>query len=702
MPEPSGGEQGSTRQTSMSVDLGDAQIVLERVMIREALSEPFDVTVDILSEHGDLDLRPHLGNEIKIKVEQGEEVRRLVHGHVVEGMFVEEAEAGWRYRLTVRPWTHFMDANIEYRIHQDMTATEILQATFKSAGISDVEYKLEGKQTKRTYCVQYGESDFDFACRLMEEEGIYYFFRHKADRHIMVLCDGANSHSLAKPETLEYNYNTRTLTGNLFNEQETPFVTNLMERVRTSGRSKVVVRDWDFRVPQQPLAHSTSTSVQHPRDEAEVYLGAGKFVLDDAVHPATAGGTLADATLLAARADRAVYTGMSQSLEISTGNKVKIAGHDTERFNGEYLIVGTQHVIVSERYRSSAEVDDSHELDVAFELIPASTPYKAPVRTPKPVVRGLESAIVTGPPGEVLHTDEFGRVKVQFHWDRVGKKDAKTSCWIRVSQTGGLGNVILPRIGHEVLVDFLGGDPDRPVVVGRVFNAEHMPIYPLPYNRTISSWRSKTVGAATAIGQAKEIFGAVPAEGGPKDWENPEANELRFEDKTGQEEVYFHANRLLNTRVRMDETHKVGQDQTIFVGQNRTEKVEKDEKVEILGKRDYTLTGNETEIILEGNRTTTLKKGNRDTTLEKGNDSLNVKMGNITVKAAMGKIEMEAMQSIELKVGSSTVLIDQTGVTIKGMMIKSEAQVTNMVKGTLTTTEASAMMTVKGAITMIN
>jgi type VI secretion system secreted protein VgrG len=686
----------------MSVDLGGEQIVLERVMIREALSEPFEITVDILSEHGDLDLRPHLGNEIKIKVEQGEEVRRLVHGHVVEGMFVEEAKSGWRYRLTVRPWTHFMDANIEYRIHQEKTATEILRTTFQSAGISDVEYKLEGKQTKRTYCVQYGESDFDFICRLMEEEGIYYFFRHEADRHVMVLCDNPNSHSLGKPDKLEYNFDTRSLAGNLYGEEETPFVTNLMERVRTSGRSKVAVRDWDFRVPQQPLAHSVNTRVQHARDEAEVYLGAGKFVLDDVAHPATAGATLADATLLASRADRAVYTGLTQSLELSTGSKVKVTGHDAERFNIEYLVTGTQHLIVAERYRSSDELDDGHDLDVAFEAIPASTPYKSPLRTPKPVVRGLESAIVTGPPGEVIHTDEFGRVKVQFHWDRLGKKDAKTSCWIRVSQTGGLGNVILPRIGHEVLVDFLGGDPDRPVVVGRVFNAEHMPIYPLPYNRTISSWRSKTVGAVADIAKALPIHGPVPAEGGPKDWENPEANELRFEDKSGQEEVYFHANRLLNTRVRMDETHKVGQDQTIYIGQNRTEKVEKDEKVEILGKRDYTLTGNETEIILEGNRTTTLKKGNRDTTLDMGNETLNVKMGNISVKAAMGKIEMEAMQSIELKVGSSTIKIDQTGVTIKGMMIKSEAQVTNMVKGTLTTTEASAMMTVKGAITMIN
>lgn len=700
MPEPSGGEQVSTRQTTMSVDLGGEQIVLERVMIRETLSEPFEIIVDILSEHGDLDLRPHLGNEIKIKVEQGEEIRRLVHGHVVEGMFIDEAKAGWRYRLTVRPWTHFLDANIEYRIYQEKTAKEIIQATFQSAGISDVEYKLESKQTKRTYCVQYGESDFDFISRLMEEEGIYYFFKHQADRHIMVLCDNANSHALAKPETLEYNYNTRTLTGNLFDEQETPFVTNLMERVRTSGRSKVVVRDWDFRVPQQPLAHSISTPVQHAHDEAEVYLGAGKFVLDDAVHAAAAGAILADATLQASRADRAVYTGMSQSLELSTGNKVKIAGHDTERFNGEYLITGTQHVIVSERYRSSEELDDSHDLDVAFEAIPADTPYKAQVRTPKPVVRGLESAIVTGPPGEVIHTDEFGRVKVQFHWDRLGKKDAKTSCWIRVSQTGGLGNVILPRIGHEVLVDFLGGDPDRPVVVGRVFNAEHMPHYSLPDNRTIALWRSETVGKKVPPTNAKTISGGSGKD--HKDAADPEANEIRIEDKAGAEEIFIHANRDLNTRVRQNETHKVGSDQALYIGHNRTEKVEFDEKVEIEGKRDYTLKGNETEIIKEGNRTTTLDKGNRETTLKMGNDTLNVKMGNITVKAALGKIEMEAMQSIELKVGSSTVLIDQTGVTIKGMMIKSEAQVTNMVKGTLTTTEASAMMTVKGAITMIN
>ncbi|RHW17010.1 type VI secretion system tip protein VgrG [Sphingomonas gilva] len=687
------------RQTTMVVDLGDEQVVLERVVIREALSEPFEISVDILSEHGELDLRPHLGKVIKVKVEQGGEIVRRVHGYIIEGMFVGEAKAGWRYRLTVRPWTYFMDANLEYRIFQEKNAKQILEDIFRLAGQPDVDFsKLTSKRIKRTYCVQYGESDFDFASRIMEEEGIYYYFVHEDNRHQMVLCEGPGSHAKGAPDMLTYNAYSQSMVGALAdNETATPFVTLWMERLRTAARGKVTMRDWDFRRPQKPINRAAERS-GNPCDKAEVYMGASRVVLGEPMESETLADANTLSALYASRVDQATYTGMSQSLGLTAGFKVKI-DHENDRFDDDYLITSTQHTIVSETYRSGDSMDAAHGLDVAFEAIPAATPFRPQQRTPRPVVRGLESAIVTGPPGEVIYTDEYGRVKVQFHWDRLGKKDDKTSCWIRVSQTGGLGNLILPRVGHEVLIDFLGGDPDRPIVVGRVFNAEHMPLYKLPDHRTIATWRSKTVGQPAAIGEAKAVGDDHP---GIRDKPAVESNELRFEDKAGQEEVYLHANRLLNVRVRMDETHKVGQDQTIFVGRNRTEKVEKDEKVEILGKRDYTLTGNETEIISEGNRTTTIKKGNRTATLEMGNDALNVKMGNITVKAAMGKIEMEAMQSIELKVGQNSIKIDQMGVTIKGMMVKSEAQTMNEVKGAMTTTQGSAMMTVKGAITMIN
>lgn len=685
----------------MSVDLGGEQVVLERAVVREALSEPFEISIDILSQHVELDLRPHLGKPIKVKVTQAGEVTRLIHGHIIEGMFVNEAKAGWRYRLTVRPWTYMMDANVEYRIYQQKTVKQILEETFKAAKQPDVDMDaLTSERVKRTYCVQYGESDFDFASRLMEEEGIYYYFRHEEDRHVMVLCEGTNSHKMGTPETLKYNADSRSMIGTLAGDATVePFVTNWMERLRTSARGKVTVRDWDFRKPQDPIAVTVEESSPVAVETAEVYMGASTFVLGESDTNEKVANPKAGAALSASRANDAVYTGMSQSLGLAVGRKVKVAGHHVGRFDGEYLITGAQHTIVSEKHRSGDESPSMHGFDVAFEAIPATTVFRPQVRTPRPAVRGLESAVVTGPPGEVIHTDEYGRVKVQFHWDRIGKKDDNSSCWIRVSQTGGLGNLILPRIGHEVLVDFLGGDPDRPLVVGRVFNAEHMPIYALPENRNVATWRSETVGSPGDIGAAAKIFderelavkkGAV------------ESNEIRMDDSSGKEEFYMHANRDMNTRVRHKEMHRVGLDQEIFVGQDRIETVVRNEKVTITGKRDYTLTGNETEIIKEGNRTTTLDQGNRTTTLKVGNDELAVNTGNIKIHADAGKIEIEAMQSIELKVGMNTIKIDQTGVTVKGMMIASEAQTTHTVKGLMTTTEASTLMTVKGTLTMIN
>ena len=218
-----------------------------------------------------------------------------------------------------------------------------------------------------------------------------------------------------------------------------------------------------------------------------------------------------------------------------------------------------------------------------IEAVPAKVVWQAPRTTPRPIVHGLETAIITGPEGEEIFTDEYGRVKVRFHWDRSGSPGEKSTCWMRVSQTGGLGNIILPRVGHEVLVDFLGGDPDRPLVMGRVFNRNHMPIYPLPDNKTIALWRTKTYGQSGNYSPGQDL-----------DTGKPRANELRFEDKGGKEEVFIHAERDLKTRVRYKESHHVGCDQEIMIGHDRTEEVEHDEQVRVKNNRDHTIDNNDT------------------------------------------------------------------------------------------------------------
>jgi type VI secretion system secreted protein VgrG len=283
---------------------------------------------------------------------------------------------------------------------------------------------------------------------------------------------------------------------------------------------------------------------------------------------------------------------------------------------------------------------------VVFEAVPAKIQWRAPMATPRPVVRGPETAIVTGPPGEEIYTDEFGRVKVRFHWDRAGTPGEKSTCWIRVSQTGGLGNIILPRVGHEVLVDFIGGDPDRPLVVGRVFNKEQMPIYKLPDHKTRALWRTKTYGQQGSYGAAMSL-----------DTGAPRANELRFEDKGGKEEVFLHAERDMNLRVRHKESHHIGLDQEIKIGGSRKARIEQTDTLDV-GK---------------------------------------------SIKVTAGTtIEMTAATSITLKCGQSTIKIDPTSVTIQTVKLKVQAQATADVKSPMTTVKGDAMLTLKGGMTMIN
>jgi type VI secretion system secreted protein VgrG len=302
--------------------------------------------------------------------------------------------------------------------------------------------------------------------------------------------------------------------------------------------------------------------------------------------------------------------------------------------------------------------------------------------TPKPFVQGTQTAVVVGPSGQEIFTDKYGRVKVQFHWDRLGKNDADSSCWLRVGSIWagkGWGAVHIPRIGQEVIVAFEEGDPDRPIIIGSVYNADMMPPYTLPDNMTQSGIKSRSTLKGTA-----DNF-----------------NELRFEDKKGSEQVYFHAEKDFDRVVENNDTLKVGSSkaedgsQTIEIWKNRTETVKQ-------GNETVTIEqGNRTVSVNQGNDEHNVKQGNRSVVINMGNDSLAIKMGNQTTKLDMGASSTEAMQSITLKVGQNSITIDQTGVTIKGMMVSIEGQVQTTVKGLMTQVQGSAMTQIQGGITMI-
>jgi type VI secretion system secreted protein VgrG len=351
-----------------------------------------------------------------------------------------------------------------------------------------------------------------------------------------------------------------------------------------------------------------------------------------------------------------------------------MAGHTftlKEHFNanGKYTLVSVEHH-GQQPLRIGGEANvadvDAYEYKNQFTCIPFSLPFKPERTTPPPSIRGVQTAIVVGPPGEEIYTDKYARVKVQFRWDREGKNDVDSSCWMRVASFWAgkkWGGIHIPRIGHEVLVDFEEGDVDHPIIVGNVYNADNMPPYKLPDNKTQSGVKSHS----TMKGSDDNF------------------NEIRFEDKKGSEEVYMHAEKDWNNICENNQTSYIGK------GPNREE-----------GSRTETVYKDETLTIETGNRKETIKMGNDSLEISMGNRDESIKMGNDTLKIDLGYKSEEAMQYILMTVGQSSIKIDQMGVTIKGMMIKVEGQVMVDVDAPLTTVKGDAMLTLKGGITMIN
>ena len=664
-----------SRQATMEIDLGGEQVLLERIDCVEELGQPFSLKVQIIAALGEIDILPHLGKPVALSIYEDDQFLRYFHGLVTEAEFVKESASGFHYRLLARPFTYYLDHTRNMAIFQDKSVRVIIQDVLDRAGVADYDFaRLTRSYVDRPYCVQYRESDWAFITRLMEEEGIYYFFEHVANRHTIVFCDAPSSHRQGVPASLVYNPSAQTVfaagSAERTGRQE-QYLNTLSERIESGGQARVTLRDFDFEKPERPLQGTADAKNLHPNDNREVYDYPGHFVAE------SVGTDRGKARLGALRRFRQVYTGETQAASLGCGTTVSVAQHHTDRFNADYLITQTRHSIVSETYRSGNDADEEI-YNVRFQAIPAGTAFNLLNVTPRPVVQGLETAVVSGPDGEEIYTDEYGRVKVRFHWDRADTTGEKSTCWIRVAQFGNLGSLILPRVGQEVMVDFLHGDPDHPIVMGWVFNKTHMPIYDLPANKTRALWRTKRYGETGSYPNAQALDTGAPG-----------VNELRFEDKGGAEEVFLHAERDMNTRVRFAETHHVGQNQQQKVGYDRTASVGNDETTTIGKNQTLTVTGDQTET----------NKAKRAVEV-KATDAL--KIGQSQTVEAGTTIEVSANTSITLKVGASSIKIDSTGVTIKGMMVKVEGTSTVGIKSMVTQVEGGGTAILKGAVVMIN
>jgi type VI secretion system secreted protein VgrG len=670
------------RLLAVTTPLGADVLLLTAFTGEEALSQPFRYHLEMLSTKETIAAKDIVGKAVTWVV-QGKDrdpcyFNGIVKSFAAAGAHVRDLR---RYRAEVVPWLWFLSRNANCRIFQNKTAPQIIEQIFNDRGFSDFEKSLKGSYVKREYCVQYRETDLQFVSRLMEQEGIFYYFRHENGKHTLVLADQKSAYKDAAEKEVDYAAGAH-LSGHI----------TRWDHQYEFRSGKWTQTDYNFETPTTSLLTDSSTVVQLTDNQ--------KFELFDypGLYQKKSDGTgLTKIRMEEEEAPYEVVSGAATCTSFSPGFKFKLKTHDWEGEAGKsYVITGIRHSAKDTSYNLQEAQDQEYKN--TFTCIPAATTFRPARTTPRPTVQGPQTAVVVGPSGEEIYTDKYGRVKVQFFWDREGKKDENSSCWIRVAQNWAgknWGIVFHPRIGQEVVVDFLEGDPDRPLITGRVYNADQMPPYELPANQTQSVLKTRS----------------------SKNGSTDNFNELRFEDKKGSEDIFFHAEKDFHREVENNDNLKVGSDkaddgsQTIEIYKNRTETIKTgDEKVTLeKGQRTHQVQKDDTLKVIDGGRTITVKKdhaltvqqGNASIKVSQGNYELSVTQGNITIKASAGKIAAEAMQGIELKVGQNSIKIDQSGVTIQGMTVKVNGQVSSEINGAMTKVQASAMLQAKGGVTML-
>ncbi|AEG02280.1 type VI secretion system Vgr family protein [Methylomonas methanica] len=642
----------SDRIASVTTPLGETDLLLYRMTGTEHLSQLFEYELELLSEKSDIDLKALLGKSTTVKLFLPDGKHRSFHGVVTRISLYGMLGRLYYYRATLRPKPWLLSRTSNCRIFSELSVPDIVKKLLAEHGYTDLENKLASSYNTREYCVQYRESDFNFISRLMEAEGIYYYFKHTDSQHTMVLCDDGSGHAQPPKQKIRYlppeNQGRR--------KEEHIFEWRVSEEIQSGAYEH---DDFDFEKPKAELKATSNDPGGHEEDSKEVYDYPGNYI------ETADGDHYAKVRMQEMRAGFEYMSASGNTRSLAAGNKFDLIEFPRKDQNQEYIAVSTQVQLQNNGYESYGIADCLEPYQCLYTVISSKFNYRAPRISRIPIVQGVQTAIVVGKSGDEITTDKYGRVKVQFHWDREGKNDENSSCWVRVAQVWAgknWGAIHIPRIGQEVIVDFLEGNPDRPIVTGRVYNADQMPPYDLDANKTQSGIKSRS----------------------SKDGSSDNFNEIRFEDKKGEEELYMHAEKNFTRVVENDDVHTIGFDK----------KDPGDQKVDIYNDRTVTLD--------QGNDLLTVKMGNRTAEIKQGNDEITVGMGNRTVKVDTGKITEEAMQSIELKVGQNSVKIDQTGVTIKGLMIKIEGQTTTDLKGLTTTVSGDAMLTVKGGVVMIN
>ena len=651
--------EASARQMVLTTALG-TDLFFQAMHGKEDVSRLFEYHVSALSTSATLSPDDILGTGASVSIEIADDVKRHFHGIVASFGINGSVGRYYRYHLVLRPWLWLLTRSQDIRIFQDQTALDIVGEIFNKYEHT-FSNSASGAPPARPYCVQYRETDFNFVSRLLEDEGLGYFFKHSASGHEMVLFDQTSQLAPTSGyETVRFYADPDKLAAVQGFEEW-----RMTQEIKTGS---VILGDWNFETPSTSLLSTAANATRaHANASFEVYdFPAGHGVKAD-------GDTLATRRLDEYQARFGRYSGKGNTPGVAAGTLFTLAEHDRDDLNAEYLVLQTQVDMQISGYESASGPNDPN-LDTHFEIRivaqPSAEPYKPQRTATKPFVQGPQTALVVGDAdaGDIL-TDEHGRVKVQFHWDRVGTKTAASSCWLRVASPmagNGWGFISIPRIGQEVVVDFLEGDPDRPLVTGRLHNPEQKPPYELPANATVSTFKSRS-----KLGAAADF------------------NELRFEDKAGEEYVLLHAQKDRLEFVEGTLKAKIDVDEHRTTTGKRKEKVASESHLHVVGvakqKFDDKLHVTATGGILQKSDDLWSLNAAKDITAETGAalslksaKDFHLKVGanwggeasqNVYIKGGTNVV-IEAGTQISIKVGGSSIVIGSDGVSITGPMVK--------------------------------
>lgn len=618
------------RSIAIKTPLADNELLLTAFEGTEYISDLFEFQIDVLSTNHGIKPEALVGKTVTITIKN--KIKRIFNGYISRFAYGEiKADNLRKYQLTMVPWLWFLSKTNNNRIFQNQTTKDIVSKVFQDAGFNDFDFKAGGNATKRDYCVQYNESDLNFVSRLLEEDGISYFFTHEQDKHTLMLVDEKNAYQECSETNLQYSK------GNQPNTQ-----INRWEHVYEFRKGKWSINDYDYSNPAKPQLQTTSSTSKFANAKSYEHYEYSPYYDFSGIKDLT------KKRIEAEEATLNIVEGSSDCSSFYAGGKFKLAKHAVSSELGSYIITAVHHRASDDSYLAGR--DSKSEYGNEFSCIPDDVYYRPQIIHNKPVMRGPQSAIVVGASGEEIYVDSEGRIKVQFHWDRDGKSDDKSTCYIRVMQPwagAGWGTSFIPRIGMEVVVEFFDGDPDRPIITGAVYNGDNKPPYDSKTQSGIKTNSSKGGGG----------------------W-----NELRFDDLKDSEEIFMQAQKDYRRLVKNDEEADIQANQKQVIKNDRSVTVS---------------DGNETIDIQSGDRTLNVKKTNSvdaDKIEVTGKTSIELKVGGSSVKISSS--------SIELKIGGSSVKLDSASVQVKSTKVE--------INGTMAEVKGSGMVAVKGGITKIN